>query len=92
VGDGLAYLIIGFATAFNILVIKFKIERKRYADGIFDAICLILLAGVFAGTLGGLIIGTIASAVISVSLFFSPPKFTNEWLNIVKDKINELKA
>ena len=69
-GDGLAYLIIGFATAFNILVIKFKIERKRYADGIFDAICLMLLAGVFAGTLGGLIIGTIASAVISVSLFF----------------------
>ena len=43
-GDGLAYLIIGFATAFNILVIKFKIERKRYADGIFDAICLMLLA------------------------------------------------
>lgn len=89
---GIAYLIIGLATAFNILVIKFKIERKRYADGIFDAICLILLAGVLGNTLGGLIIGTIASAVISISLFFSPPKFTNTYFDIVKEKLNELKA
>ena len=89
---GLAYLIIGIATAFNILVIKFKLERKRYADGIFDAICLVLLAGVMGGSLGGLIIGTIASACISISLFFNPPKFTNEWFQIIKDKANEFKT
>ena len=28
--SGLAYLIIGIATAFNILVIKWKLEKGRY--------------------------------------------------------------
>ena len=89
---GLAYLIIGIATAFNILVIKWKLEKGRIADGIFDACCLILLAGVMGGSLGGLIIGTIASACISISLFISPPKFTNNIASAVKDKLNELKV
>ena len=47
---GLAYLIIGIATAFNILVIKWKLEKGRIADGIFDACCLILLAGVMGSS------------------------------------------
>ena len=50
--SGLAYLIIGIATAFNILVIKWKLEKGRIADGIFDACCLILLAGVMGSSLG----------------------------------------
>lgn len=90
--SGLAYLSIGIATTFNILVIKWKLEKGRIADGIFDACCLILLAGVMGGSLGGTIIGTIASACISISLFISPPKFTNNIASIIKDKINELKV
>lgn len=86
------YLLIGIATAFNIIVILIKLERGRYADGIFDATFLILLAGVMGGSLGGLIIGTIASAVISIYLFINPPKFTDKYLQVFKDKLNELKA
>ncbi len=60
------YLLIGIATAFNVLVIQWKLERKRYADGIFDALLLILLSGVMGGSLGGLIIGSsIALMVLS---------------------------
>ena len=88
----LAYLMIGVAAAFNILVIKWKLEKKRYADGVFDAICLILLTGVMGSTLGGMIIATIASACISISLFISPPKFTTQYANILKAKLDELKV
>ena len=86
------YLLIGIATAFNVLVIQWKLERKRYADGIFDALLLILLSGVMGGSLGGLIIGTIASAIISISLFINPPKFTTTYFDIIKEKFNELKG
>ena len=86
------YLLIGIATAFNVLVIQWKLERKRYADGIFDALLLILLSSIMGGSLGGLIIGTIASAVISMSLFIHPPKFTSNYFDAIKEKINELKG
>ena len=86
------YLLIGIATAFNVLVIQWKLERKRYADGIFDALLLILLSGVMGGSLGGLIIGTIASAIVSISLFIHPPKFTTRYFTILKEKFDELKG
>jgi hypothetical protein len=68
-------LLIGLATAFNFLILKTKIEKSRYQDAIFDAIVLLLLSIMFGGTLGGMVIATIGSAIVSLSLLISPPKF-----------------
>ena len=67
-------LLIGLAAAFNFLVIKWKIEKGRYEDAVLDAILLAALSFLFGGTLGGMVIATIGSAVISISLFLKPPK------------------
>lgn len=69
------FLIIGIAVAFNFLVIKEKLEKRRYEDGILDLSILGLLTVVFAGTYGGLVVGTIASALISLYFLVRPPTF-----------------
>lgn len=74
----LEYLIIGIAVAANIVFIKMKFEKKRHEDGIFDAILLVLITIVFGGSYGGLVVGTIASAFISLYFYASPPRFISE--------------
>ena len=69
------YILIGVATAFNIMVVKYKFEHKRYEDGIFDLTVLFLITVVFAGSFGGLVVGTISSAILSLYFLASPPKF-----------------
>lgn len=68
------FLVIGIAVAFNFLVIKAKFETKRYADGILDVFLLTIISFLFAGSFGGLVVATIASAIISIFLYFYPPK------------------
>lgn len=68
------YLIIGIATAFNLIVLKWKFEKKRYEDMLLDVMALGALSWMFGGTLGGMIVAMIASAIISFYLFLYPPK------------------
>ena len=68
-------IIIAIAAAFNMLVIKWKVEHKRYEDATLDTVILIVLSSIFASTLGGMIIATISSFIASIYLLFSPPKF-----------------
>lgn len=68
-------LIIGFAAAFNFLIIKWKFEKERYDDACLDIFLLGALSYMFGGTMGGMIIATIGSAVVSVSLLIKPPNF-----------------
>ena len=68
-------LLIGIATAFNFLIIKWKIEKKRYEDAGLDFIILVILSMLFSGSLGGMVIATIASAIVSIMFMVSPPKF-----------------
>ena len=63
------------AVAFNLMVIKWKYEKKRYSDASLDAACLFTVTTVFSGTYGSLVVGTIASAIISIYLYIFPPKF-----------------
>ena len=63
------------AVAFNLMVIKWKYEKARYADATMDAACLFIVTTVFSGTYGSLVVGTIASAIISIYLYVFPPKF-----------------
>ena len=66
-------LIMGIATAFNILIIFKKIEKKRHQDAFFDASLLIILTIVFGGSLGGMMVATVASAIISFYFLFNAP-------------------
>jgi hypothetical protein len=68
-------VIIAIAAAFNLLIIKWKVEHHRYQDAILDTILLVILSSVFANSLGGMIIATISSFMISIYLLFSPPTF-----------------
>ena len=67
------FLVIAVAVAINILFIKFKLGRHRYADAMLDAILLIILSLLFKGSFGGLVTATYASAIVSLALWFFPP-------------------
>jgi len=67
-------LIAGICTAGNILILKVKIERKRYSDALLDGLIFVALGFVFMGTVTGLQIAVIASSVVSLWLWFFPPK------------------
>ena len=69
---------IGLATAFNVIIIKWKFEHNRFDDAWMDIGVLIALSWVFGGTMGGMIIATISSAVVSLYLLASPPKFSED--------------
>ena len=69
-------IIMGIATAFNILVIFKKLELQRYSDATFDGIFLVTLTAVMGGSLGGMMVATVASAIISIYFMFYPPTFT----------------
>ena len=75
----LAYLIMGLAAAFNIIIIKWKIENSRYADAALDGFILIIFTIVFGGTLGGMVIATVGAAIVSMYLLVFPPKFSNAY-------------
>ncbi len=69
----MSLLLIGIAVAFNFLTIKVKLERGRYADAILDGSLLAILSFLFGGSYDGLVVSTIASAIISVYLYKYPP-------------------
>ena len=69
-------LLIGIATAFNALIIKWKVEKLRYEDAALDVLVLVVLASLFSGSMGGMVIATISSFIVSIYLLASPPKFS----------------
>lgn len=64
------FTIIGFAVFFNIAFIKWKFDRARY----LDAALMLGVMFLFSGSYGALVIGTVASALVSIYLLISPPK------------------
>ena len=67
-------LLIGVAASFNFLIIYWKIEHKRYLDAGLDAGILFILSSLFSQSTGGMVIATIASAVVSLVLLIKKPK------------------
>ncbi len=68
--------IIGVAMFFNFAVIYLKFNSFRVAEAILDGgvfIAIIYITSM-AGQ-GGMYVGTIASALFSIFLYFKPPKF-----------------
>ena len=68
------FTIISFAVFFNIAFIKWKYDRSRYADAGLDAALMLGVMFLFSGSYGALVIGTVASALVSIYLLISPPK------------------
>lgn len=67
--------IIGIVVALNIVIILNKFRAGRLEDGIFDTALLVLVTVVFMGSYAGLVVATVASLLISIYLWASPPKF-----------------
>lgn len=68
------YAIIGVAVALNLIIILWKFNQSRIFDGIIDSVLLGLVATVFSGSYGALVIGTIGSLIVSLYLLLSPPR------------------
>jgi len=68
-------LILGIVVALNFIIIKIKLDRKRFEDAIFDVALLLIIMALFSGSYAGLVVGTIASLFISVYFLASPPTF-----------------
>ena len=74
--SGTLLLIMGIVTAFNFLVIKFKLEAARYADAVLDIAIFLALAVLFgSSSINGLLIAMVASGFASIVLYFFPPNF-----------------
>lgn len=69
------FLIVGIVTAFNIIVIMMKFNHNRESEAFLDMALFGVILWLTSGSLGGMIVGMIASAFISIYLYFSPPKF-----------------
>ena len=74
-GIKMELIFMAIAVWFNIVFIKWKFEKERYLDAIFDLSLMLGVMFLFNGTYSALVVGTIASALISIHLFFFPPKF-----------------
>jgi len=71
-------LIIGIVTGFNVLVIIYKYNAGRESESVLDLILFGVVVYMTAGSLGGMQVGMIASAIVSMYLYFNPPKFLSE--------------
>lgn len=76
------FIVIGCAVFFNIVVIKWKYDKARYADAGLDFVCLVAVSILFSGSYAALVVGTIASALVSIYLLVSPPKLPIKKRNI----------
>ena len=65
-------LVMGIALSSNILVILWKLEHRNKTEALLDAGLLALVMYIAGGTLTGMLVGTIASVVVSVYLLLNP--------------------
>ena len=72
--DFTAIFIAGLATFFNFAILKWKFEHKRYSDLFIDIGVLIAVSYLFYGSLSGMAIGMVSSALMSLYLLVYPPK------------------
>lgn len=73
--NGYMMIVMGAAVSFNFIVILIKFQRKRVLDALIDTGILVLVGQYLSGSFAGLMVGTIASAISSVYLWFKPPTF-----------------
>ena len=81
------FIIIGIVTAINFLFIKKKFDLKRYEDAILDLLLLVVILVVFSGSYGALVVGMVASLIISISFYANPPAFITPLITNLKKEL-----
>lgn len=71
-------IVIGIATAFNFIILKWKFEHERYGDAVLDIGVFFALNWMFGGTMSGMAVAMLASMIVSLYLLGNPPKFLHE--------------
>lgn len=69
------FLVLGLVVAVNFIVVKLKLDRKRWEDALFDVLTMATVMMLFSGSYAGLVVGSVASLFISLYFFISPPQF-----------------
>lgn len=76
-------LVIGLATSFNFIVIMWKFTHNRVLDASIDFGVFVAISAMFAGTIAGMSVGMVASAIVSIYLLINPPTLpvldSSEW-------------
>lgn len=67
------FVVIGLAASFNLFIIYLKIEKKKFINAALDVLALVILSSMFGQFAGGMVIATVASAVISLFLMIKNP-------------------
>lgn len=60
-------------------------------DAVFDTALFIVMAGMFQGSYGGMVVAMIASLIISVYLWASPPTFFSGETGVLKTFLKRIK-
>jgi multisubunit Na+/H+ antiporter MnhB subunit len=79
----MSILIFAIATVFNLIILRFKWNRQHKIDAVLDVCILAFLITVFGGSFEGTIIAMVSSFIMSLYLWFYPPKllFKNPFKN-----------
>jgi len=83
------FIIVGIITALNVLFIKMKFDKHRYEVGVFDLVLLVVITVIFSGSYGALVVGMVASLIISISFYANPPNFLGPLAKKVKAELKE---
>jgi len=87
---------LGFAVLFQFIILRIKWNKKNYEDVVVDILMLIILNGVFGGTILGVISATAGSTLISLYLIKYPirifTKNTSTPLNQSASSTNKSKS
>ena len=69
------FVIIGIVSALNMILIVHKFKKGRFEDAVFDTVLFIVMASLFSGSYGGMVVAMISSLIISIYLWACPPTF-----------------
>jgi len=70
----IAIIIVGIATFFNLFIIKHNIKHERYGNVVMDVGAIVVLNYFFGGTMSGMAVAMIASALFSTYLLATSEK------------------
>jgi hypothetical protein len=88
-------ILAGLATALNYMILVYKFKSKMWKSFCFDLSTFIILNVVFLGTVQGMTIAMISSAILSMWSWFSlsnkKPRAKINYKRFVKDWIREFR-
>ena len=87
--DASMLIVVSISTFFNFMVLRYKFEHNRIADGALDAVVLAAIIYFTSGSVSGLIVGMISSALFSLYGLWKPFNLSAFEDSEPKDKSND---